>query len=1005
MIGKLNAKQVLKGEGVVMQDMRRQVRHRCSKQERVADWILQSVSRVPQAPVVKILTLLVPLLGFSGGVGNAAADAIDFDRQIAPLFTKYCVACHNSEDREGDLLLETYNDLMSSQRDHPLVVAGEAEASQLLRVLNGTADIKMPPEDQPGLTQQEIGLIRQWLDQGALNSPESSSGAPRLGVPRIQPAREQLAAVTALALSPDGQTLAIARFGRIEFIESVLQEKFRSIDDLPGKINALSYSPDGSQLVAATGITGLYGRTDLYTASGDKLLRSFVGHHDIVADAELSPDGELLASCSYDHKIIVWRVRDGRKLREITGHNGAVFDIEFSPDGAVLASASADETVKLWNVASGQRLDTLSQPQAEQYVVGFSPDSRFVVAGGGDNRIRVWEFHSKEKPQINPLRYTRFAHEGALIGLGFSPDGTNLVSTAEDFSMKLWETETFSRSTLLARQPDVVSGLALSESGDQLVVGRLNGTWETVSIQSERQALRERIADVQATTTPSQVAGETELPETPPDSVEEVEPNDLFAQAMALELPALVHGKIFAPGEDVKPDLDFYRFSAKSGERLLFEIRAADKESLLDSHLEVLREDGSRIERVFLQAVRDSYYTFIAINSDAVDGQRLHNWEEMELNELLYAKGEVCKLWLYPNGPDAGFTMYPGEGKRFTYFDTSAITHALNETCFIVEPHPPGAELVPTGLPVFPIYFENDDDAMRELGSDSRLYFTAPQSGNYVVRVTDVRGFGGHQYHYDLTVRHPQPDFEVTVEMDEQSISAGGAGEFTLRAKRVDGFEGEIHVDVRELPAGFFASAPIAIQEGQTFARGVIRAVSSAVSPSADDCSRISVTAVATIKNQTVEKRLAAFERLELVKTPEVLIRVVSNGSSPDFKSDDLPTELFIAPGETISARVIVQRHDMENVVLFGRDDSGRNLPHGVHVDNVGLNGLMIRANENEREFFLTAAKWIPETTRMFHLKANKDKRSGIDREEACWPVILHVRKPVLADNQSAKTP
>lgn len=989
----------------MIQDMRREVRYRCLEQARVTDWILQAVSGVPQAPVVKILALLVLLVGFSNGVGNASPDVIDFDRQVAPLFTKYCVACHNSEDREGDVSLETYNDLIQSSGDRPLVVAGQAEASQLLRVLNGTADIKMPPEDQPGPNQQEIEQIRQWLNQGALTSPEPSSGAPRLEVPQIRPAGEQLAAITALALSPDGRTLAVARFGRIEFIESVLQEKFRSIDNLPGKINALSYSSDGSHLVAATGITGLYGRTDLYTASDDTLLRSFGGHRDIVIDAELSPDGELLATCSYDHKIVIWRVQDGSKLHEITGHNGAVFDIEFSPDGAVLASASADETVKLWSVADGQRLDTLSQPQAEQYVVGFSPDSRFVVAGGGDNRIRVWEFRSKERPQINPLRYTRFAHEGTLIGLRFSPDGTNLVSTAEDLSMKLWETGTFSISTLLARQPDVVSGLALSASGDQLVVGRLNGTWQTVSIQSERRALRERNADAQATATRSQPAKDTEITVTPPASVEEVEPNDLLTQAMDLELPALVHGKIFASAEDVKQDMDFYRFSAKSGEQLLFEIRAAGKESLLDSHLEVLREDGSRIERVFLQAVRDSYFTFIAVDSDAVAGQRLHNWEEMELNELLYAKGEVCKLWLYPNGPDAGFFMYPGEGKRFTYFDTSAITHALNETCFIVEAHPPGAELVPTGLPIFPIYFENDDDARRELGSDSRLYFTAPQSGNYVVRVTDVRGFGGQQYHYDLTVRHPQPDFEVTVEMDEQSISAGGAGEFTLRAKRVDGFEGEIRVEVSELPVGFFASAPIVIQEGQTFARGVIRATSSAVSPSADDCSRISVTAVATIGNRAVEKRVTAFERLELVKSPQVLIRVVSNDSPPNFESDDSLTELFIAPGETISARVVIQRHDIEKVLLFGRDDAGRNLPHGIHVDNVGLNGLMIRANENEREFFLTAAHWIPETTSMFHLKANKDKRSGIDREEACWPVILHVRKPDSTGNQTASVP
>ena len=51
---------------------------------------------------------------------------------------------------------------------------------------------------------------------------------------------------------------------------------------------------------------------------------------------------------------------------------------------------------------------------------------------------------------------------------------------------------------------------------------------------------------------------------------------------------------------------------------------------------------------------------------------------------------------------------------------------ALGEPCYIVEPHPPGTKLVPNGLPVFPLYFDNDDDSHRELGKDSRLSFHGP---------------------------------------------------------------------------------------------------------------------------------------------------------------------------------------------------------------------------------------------------------------------------------------
>ena len=87
---------------------------------------------------------------------------------------------------------------------------------------------------------------------------------------------------------------------------------------------------------------------------------------------ELSPDGKLLATCSYDRQINLWDVASGKLVRTFTGHNGAVFDLAFSPDGAILASASADDTVKIWNVQPGERLDTLGQPEGEQSAVAIS---------------------------------------------------------------------------------------------------------------------------------------------------------------------------------------------------------------------------------------------------------------------------------------------------------------------------------------------------------------------------------------------------------------------------------------------------------------------------------------------------------------------------------------------------------------------------------------------------------------------------------------------------------
>src|SRR5690606_19674251 len=89
-----------------------------------------------------------------------------------------------------------------------------------------------------------------------------------------------------------------------------------------------------------------------------------------------------------------------------------------------------------------------------------------------------------------------------------------------------------------------------------------------------------------------------------------------------------------------------------------------------------------------------------------------------------------------------------------------------------------------------------------------------------------------------------------------------------------------------------------------------------------------------------------------------------------------------------VTAKVRVERQGHDGVISFGNDDSGRNLPHGVYVDNIGLNGLLLLDDQNERTFFITAAKWVPETTRLFHLTAR------VDGSQSSHPVRIRVRNP-----------
>ena len=208
---------------------------------------------------------------------------------------------------------------------------------------------------------------------------------------------------------------------------------------------------------------------------------------------------------------------------------------------------------------------------------------------------------------------------------------------------------------------------------------------------------------------------------------QEQEPNNTPAQATALTLPTKVTGRIY--GTD-GADTDLYRFTARAGEQWVLEINAARSKSPLDSKLEVLSADGAPIERVRLQAMRDSWLTFRGKDSNTSGDFRLFKWDEMNLNQYLYVNGEVVKLWHYPRGPDSGYIVYPGTGNRHTFFDTTPLAHPLGQPAYIVEPRATGTPAAANGLPMFPLYFENDDESLQH---SSR--WRIPRSGVRCTRI------------------------------------------------------------------------------------------------------------------------------------------------------------------------------------------------------------------------------------------------------------------------------
>jgi hypothetical protein len=89
----------------------------------------------------------------------------------------------------------------------------------------------------------------------------------------------------------------------------------------------------------------------------------------------------------------------------------------------------------------------------------------------------------------------------------------------------------------------------------------------------------------------------------------------------------------------------------------------------------------------------------------------------------------------------------------------------------------------------------------------------------------------------------------------------------------------------------------------------------------------------------------------------------------------------------------MVERNGFNGIINF----EPANLPHGVIVSNIGLNGIQLLEGQTERTLFLAAESWVPEQTRTFELSAKED---GV---QVSLPLLLKVNKPAKAEPSAAQ--
>src|SRR5262249_35590704 len=109
-----------------------------------------------------------------------------------------------------------------------------------------------------------------------------------------------------------------------------------------------------------------------------------------------------------------------------------------------------------------------------------------------------------------------------------------------------------------------------------------------------------------------------------------------------------------------------------------------------------------------------------------------------------------------------------------------------------------------------------DDYADPYNHADSRIEnWAAPANGRYVLEVRDLHGRGGPRFVYFLKAERAEPHFTLDADTDKTPIAPGTANVIYVRATRKNGFEGEIHLAIEDLPPGVTASCGRILANGR----------------------------------------------------------------------------------------------------------------------------------------------------------------------------------------------